>query len=189
METAFRHAWRQNENNSTIIFIKNKIFFIFIMIIFTSFTQKIYSQGKLNVSAGIGLLECLNIGMHYQFNAFQVGMSAGTWPNQNVISILGDLRLQFGQDSKSSNHPSWYLLYGLDYVRHEDDFNIDKNLYGDFRVGRYFYILKEIGIDINIGIQAEVMHKEIRKKLQGAPIGGGEISFLPGLDLSIFFNI
>lgn len=33
------------------------------------------------------------------------------------------------------------------------------------------------------------MHKEIRKKLQGAPIGGGEISFLPGLDLSIFFNI
>lgn len=99
--------------------MKAKIISLFMIFICIIFTQKIYSQGKLNISAGVGMLECLNVGVHYQLNYFQVGMSAGTWPNNNVISILGDLRLQFGQDSKSSNHPSWYLLYGLDYVRHE----------------------------------------------------------------------
>ena len=38
-------------------------------------------QEKVNVSVGAGFLETLNIGLRYQINQSQLGLSIGTWPS------------------------------------------------------------------------------------------------------------
>src|SRR5665647_1387963 len=86
--------------------------------------RQMSGQEKINVSVGIGFLETLNVGIRYQVNQTQMGLSIGTWPSKadsrfdwnSLISISGDFYYHFGGYSEFSDLQPWYGRIGLDFI-------------------------------------------------------------------------
>lgn len=81
-----------------------------IFVLSVGFSHQGFGQRKVTVSTGIGLPELLNIGVRYQINQTQIGMNVGTWgmptKDENILSILGDIRCHFGRPTiLSSRRP------------------------------------------------------------------------------------
>jgi hypothetical protein len=117
-------------------------------------------QEKVNISAGIGYLETLNIGIRYQLNQSQIGLSIGTWPSatdswfdwNSLISISGDFYYHFGGFSEFSDIRPWYGRIGLDFIRIGWDYGIENNLEPHFRIGRDFYFNRDLGFSLDAGV-------------------------------------
>jgi hypothetical protein len=121
---------------------------------------QIAAQEKINISAGAGFLETLNIGLRYQINQSQLGLSIGTWPSvaeswfawSSLISISGDFYYHFGGFSEFSDLRPWYGRVGLDYIRIGWDGDIENNLEPHFRIGRDFYFNRAFGFSLDAGV-------------------------------------
>lgn len=165
---------------------------LIVAVLFSSVHQA-FGQEKVNVSAGFGLPELLNIGVRYQSNQTQIGLSIGSMPlgsSRNIISILGDVYYHFGGFSKLSNRRPLYGRFGLNYLRDETESRIDKYLYLNMRLGRDFNLSKKVGIGIDAGALFELYHQEIRKKPSSSWLN---IDFgfpvIPSLGVGLFYKI
>jgi len=133
---------------------------LLIMAILLSSGKQVSGQEKVNISAGIGLFETLNIGVRYQFNQSQFGLSIGTWPPEadswldlsGLISISGDFYYHFGGYSEFSDLQPWYGRIGLDFVRVGWNDEIENNLQSHFRIGRDFYFSRAFGFSLDAGV-------------------------------------
>jgi len=125
-----------------------------------SFGGQMSGQEKVNVSAGIGYLETLNIGIRYQLDQSQIGLSIGTWPSEagswfdwnSLISISGDFYYHFGGFSEFSDLQPWYGRIGLNFLRIGWDDGIENNLEPHFRIGRDFYFNRAFGFSLDAGV-------------------------------------
>src|SRR6478735_1147570 len=113
-----------------------------------------FGQEKVNISAGVGFAEFLNVGVRYQLKQAQIGISLGSLPRKegSLISVSGDYYGHFAGSSKLSNRRPWYGRAGLNYIRDEDSTHNDKYVYLNFRFGRDINISKKLGIQIDAGI-------------------------------------
>ena len=157
------------------------------------YSNQVFGQEKVNISAGFGIPELLNIGVRYQSNQTQIGLSVGLIPlgsNENIISILGDVRYHFGGFSELSSRRPWYGRIGLNYLRDETGSNIDKYLYLNTRIGRDFNISNKIGIEIDVGAGFQLSHERIRKKppgwLSNIDI---KVPVIPSIGIGLFYRI
>jgi len=124
-------------------------------------TYQLLGQEKMTVSAGIGFPEALNIGILYQFNQLQIGLSIGTYPAsesgisrwswESLISLSGDFYYHFNGSSKYSEIRPWYGRIGLNCLRLEECSYIKNKLNTYLRLGRDFNLLKGFGISIDVG--------------------------------------
>ncbi|SIN65344.1 hypothetical protein [Algoriphagus halophilus] len=180
---------------------KSKVLTYLFLIITSLFSwiNQVYGQEKLNISTGFGLPELLNIGMRYQIDQTQIGLSVGSLPlgsNESVVSISGDFYYHFGGFSELSNRRPWFGRIGLNYLRDETESIIHKDFYLNTRIGRDFNISKKIGIEIGIGAIFILSDKEINKNTSnsaGTWTGGWtfdlDFPVLPSLGIGLFYRI
>lgn len=170
--------------------MKTKVHFLFFIISIFSLNYTIFAQNKMSISTGIGFPELLNVGVRYQFDHIQIGLTGGTLPKDNVTSFLVFTRIHFNELTESPNISPWYLLFGLNYLRDETDLRFNKYLYSNFRFGREINFVNNIGLDLNIGLISKIAHKVKIKKYNDYPTGGGyELpNIFPSIGLGIFFK-
>ncbi|HSI78097.1 MAG TPA: hypothetical protein VK957_19525 [Lunatimonas sp.] len=165
--------------------------FLFISSLF-SWNNQVYGQEKLNISTGLGMPELLNIGVRYQIDQTQLGLSVGSMPlgsNENIVSISGDVYYHFGGFSELSNRRLWYGRIGLNYLRDENVNRIDKYVYLNTRLGRDFNISKKIGIGIDFGAIFQLSNEVIMKKPSSGWSIGFDFPVLPSLGIGLFYRI
>ena len=116
---------------------------------------KVHGQEKVILSAGIGYPELLNVGLKYQLNQSQLGLSIGGFPSSaytgTMVSFSGDYFYHFAGISKFSDLRLWYGRIGVNYSRESlDEIIVSWN--SNFRIGRYFYFAENFGISIDAGL-------------------------------------
>jgi hypothetical protein len=140
---------------------------LIVSLLFSSGGQ-MFGQGKVNISAGIGFPDLLNIGIKYRvLNQVKIGLSIGYMlPNKqnnvadqffwgNLLSFAGDIYYHFAGSSKFSDMRPWYGRIGFNYIRdlrHHLYDNEGKYLYSYLRFGRDCYLNKNDGISIDAGL-------------------------------------
>ena len=177
--------------------MKNKVkplsSILLIVIFLFSFGNQAFGQEKINLSTGFGIPELMNIGVRYQLEQVQIGLSVGSIPikNENVISISGDVRYHFGGISELSNRRPWYGRIGLNSLREETQFIIHKYMFLNTRIGRDFNISDKIGIEIDLGVGFQLSHD---KTIKNPPSGWFwlidiEPIAIPSFSIGLFYRI
>ncbi len=163
---------------------------IYIILIIPFFiTSQLFSQDKFNLGFGAGYTDLINVGLYYQIDQVQIGISSGTWPNEKLLSLIGDIKFHFGDKSELSALQLWYFSIGLNFLYEDSRTKIFRSLHGNFRVGRKVFFSRKIGLDLNLGLIGRISEYNIIKIKQYGPIGGVDIPFLPCASLKIFYRI
>ena len=149
-------------------------FFLLISILYFCCGNLLFGQEKVNISAGLGFPELLNVGARYQLGQMQIGISLGSLPvkekDEKIISFSSDLFLHFAGLSKLSSRRPWYIRMSLNHTRKETEYDYQKTLYLSPRIGREINISKKIGIQLDIGAFFSLYNKTETK---GTPSYGG----------------
>jgi hypothetical protein len=175
--------------------MKNKGNLLYILLLFSIFLfyggNQLLGQEKLNISIGMGLPELLNVGVRYQLEQAQIGISFGSMPvkDESLISVSGDVYYHFGGLSELSNRRPWYGRIGLNYFREETKTFVDKNIYLNLRIGRDINFSKKIGIDIDAGAFFQLFHDRINKEPSSGWNFDLEIPVLPSLGIGLFYRL
>ncbi|MCG6912362.1 hypothetical protein LJE86_00440 [bacterium BMS3Abin03] len=163
--------------------------FFLCLLIFIPFNQ-LPGQEKVNLSAGLGLPELLNLGIRYQLEQTQLGLSVGSFPSEDkLFCISGAVYYHFAGTSELSNRRLWYGRFGLTYLHDETDAVIDKYLYLDLRVGRDINFSVKVGMEIDAGIIFQLSKEETRKKPSGWFNLDLDFPLLPALGVCVFYRI
>ena len=170
--------------------VKPLFHILLIVTLLISYGHQVFGQEKVNISTGIGIPELLNIGVRYQYKQTQIGFSIGSMPlglSEKIISISSDIYYHFGGFTELSNRRPWYGRIGLNYLRDEDKYLIDKYVYLNSRIGRDFNISNKIGVEIGVGAIFQLSNEEIRKK----PSSGFDFEFpvIPSLGVGLFYRL
>lgn len=154
-----------------------------------SFGHKILCQEKINISAGFGIPEFLNVGLRFRLDLFQLGLNVGI-PIEGTNSFSGDVRYHFGRFSYLSDRPPWYGKIGLNYLRdEEEDVYIDKYIYFNTRIGREFNISGKFGIELEVGAIYELSYERIRKRPSNSWASlGFDPKVLPSFQIGLFYR-
>ena len=161
----------------------------FLIIIFLcSFGNQVFGQEKVNISAGIGVLELINLGVKFQLNQSQIGFGVGFMPaeDESVYSFHGDYYFHFAGKSKLSTRRPWYGKFGLNYFRDETKSTIYNYLFLNLKVGRDFNISKRVGIALEAGGLVQLMFKEVEKTQSDS--WAPELPIMPGIGVGIFYR-
>jgi hypothetical protein len=138
--------------------ISSSLLKIFLFAGFFLCDNTVFSQGKFEISGGLGIPELFNARVKYGQN-IQVGAClgfyTGNWYGNNYAdwSVSGEITYHFSGISKYVEQPPWYLLCGLGYyhlpvVNLYEQYNI--GLYP--RIGRTFNFSEKIGANLDGGI-------------------------------------
>lgn len=132
-----------------------------LLIVLILFVNKVFSQGKFELSGGLGVPEYNNLKLRYGQN-LQVGACVHYWYDKGggifsdyySWSFSAEILYHFSGKSKYVEQPTWYLLAGLGYYHidllidlpHEE---YDIGFYP--RIGRNLNFSKKLGINFDIG--------------------------------------
>jgi hypothetical protein len=170
----------------------------FIALLSIASLKSSYGQKEINLTAGLGLPELLNIGIRGQLNQYVCGISVGTvlspGEGEKIYSVCGDLFYHFGKVNELSKRRVWYLRSGLNYLR--DKLNSsdigDRYTFLNLRFGRDLNLSKKIGIQIDGGFLILLSEKRIPESTIGSHSGGQNPMAPPislGLGLTIFLQL
>lgn len=117
-------------------------------------SSQVLGQNKVNLTAGLGTPELLNIGIRYQLNQKQIGFSIGTLPakGETYVSVSGDFYYHFSESSELSDRRLWYLRTGLNYYHNEQTILLQDYLSIYVRFGRDFNLSEKVGIAVDVGL-------------------------------------
>lgn len=140
-----------------------------------------YSNSKLNISAGYGTRDFININVEYLIDS-DVGLVAGIGYLPGHIStydysidnstrgrvVFIDIYKHFGKPSKLSGISPWFVRYGVSHLLFQD-FNSDDDYYKrlteefiiNIQIGREINFSKNIGIRIMLGLSYSISEKLI----------------------------
>lgn len=161
---------------------------IIIALVLFGSSNKVFGQEKINLSGGIGLPDLLNVGVRYQLNQSQFGISSGIYGE--AIALTGDYYQHLLGTSKFSKRRPFYTRVGLTYIRDEDDIFLDQYLFLVLRVGRDFNLSKNFGIQFDVGVPLEILHDETKKAdYNPSPFSMDIDWFIPALGLTAFYRL
>ena len=188
-----------------------KIQFLFIcLLLLFCFNKGAYSNSKLNVGAGYGFRDFININVEYLIDN-DVGLVAGIGYLPGHIStddysidnttrgrvVFIDIYKHFGEPSKLSGIPHWFFRYGVSHLLFQD-FNSDDDYYKrlteefiiNIQIGREINFSKNIGMRIMVGLSYSISEKLIYGEY---PESSGFFPFLDlrlsSIPINIGFNI
>lgn len=152
-------------------------------------------QEKINISAGLGHPELLNLGVRFQLEQSQLGLSAGLLPNSDdeAFAVAGDYYYHFGGASELSTRKPWFAKAGLNYYNVKNEFEKNQYLFLVPRIGRDFNLSRKVGIALEGGISLVLSRKEIELKPRagsGFFDGSGETgNIFPSLGINVFYRL
>lgn len=144
------------------------------------------TNGKFDISVGIGLPELINIGIKYQvFDQVQIGLSTGLFYYLG-ISFSGDIYYHFGGLSKFSEiHPGYGRIGITSYYGEEGG---DLQLFSYLRIGREFYLSRNFGISLDAGLSLSYYKYNNGYNYHNDPIWESTIGIIPTAGVSLFFR-
>jgi len=170
-------------------------FLLIITFLFSSGGQ-IFGQGKVNLSAGLGIPELINVGIQYRIEQAQIGIGFGYFPPSGsssdslsflawgtMISLSGDFYYHFGKLPGSSDLRPWYVRLGFAYTREERRDKVNSVFFLSPRIGRDFNISKRAGIGIDLGINMVHYLSDPSVPYFLSLFG------LPGIGIKVFYRI
>ncbi len=160
---------------------------VLLVFIFLPACYPTFGQEKMNISAGAGLPELINIGARYQLNQSQLGISIGAF--EESIAVTGDFYQHMFGSSKYSERRPFYARFGLTYLRDDGERFLDQYLIMALRVGRDFNVSENFGFQLDLGGFFEILHDETKKV--DYPYGRGidlDI-FIPAFGLTMFYRL
>ncbi len=149
--------------------------------------NEVFSQGKFEISAGLGVPEYNTIKIRYG-QKIQVGVSVhfyydkggGIFGEYYSWSSALEILYHFGGKSIYFEQPTWYLLGGLGYY-HNDlliDFPHEEYDIGFYpRIGRGFNFSKKIGINLDAGLFLPLSVRENYEPYKFRILPSGCVSF------------
>ena len=147
-----------------------------------------FGQEKINISAGLGLPELVNVGVRYQINQAQLGISAGMF--QDAFAVTGDYYQHLFGSSKFTERRPFYTRVGLTYLRDEDETSLDQYISLAVRVGRDFNLSKNFGLQLDIGVPFEILHDQTKKEnYKSSPFTINFDMFIPAFGFSVFYRL
>ncbi len=157
--------------------------------------DQLFEIEKVNISAGLGFPEALNIGVRLQLYQIQIGFSIGSFPSEDrsYFSTSGDLYYHFAGHSKLSNRRAWYGRGGITYQRREltkptypSTGWSAKELFLNLRIGRDINFSPTIGINIDAGASFSLFYEYIEGFIyKHSPV----FPVLPSLGATFFIRI
>jgi hypothetical protein len=129
---------------------------------------KCHGQDKYNISAGIGFMELLNVGVQYNFNEnIQTGLSLGSYPtggSEITISLKSCINYYYTGISTYTKQPTWYLNCGINYWYDGSTSYSDNWVILNLRHGKVFNFSRKSGLRIEAGIGMELIYFEKKKE-------------------------
>ncbi len=171
-----------------------KAFLGFLLGCLVFFSSEEMNSQDVNVSAGIGLPELLNLGLRLQFEQTQVGIAVGTasWYEENEFSISGDFYYHFGGTSEFTTLRPWFVKTGLTYLQAEDEWDRETLLILVPRLGREFNISTKFGVALEAGFMVLLMDEKKVLKERPDSFWNFELDFsgdvLPSAGLNLFYR-
>ena len=144
-------------------------------------------QEKVDVAAGLGLPELLNLGIRYQMGQSQLGLSAGFYPDSydDNFSVGADYYYHFGGSSLIVTRRPWYGRIGLNYYVFENDYESKKYLLLVPRIGKDFNLSPRVGIAADGGVSV------ILSRIEEEILSGSDVrnDIALSLGFSIFYRL
>jgi hypothetical protein len=178
--------------NYNLIHIKTKFIgkYLFTSFIFIySFFNETMCQEKINASLGIGFPELINVGVLYQHNQTQCGISFGGFHTSSYLlgdifsySISSDFYYHFAGNSKFSKRRPWLFRTGLTYFRASP---MDVHILLNCRLGRDFNISETVGLCLSTGF---IIRLYYFNSSNGEPIHNDKFFIFPSVGLSLFYR-
>lgn len=175
--------------------MKKNVQFLYVLLLISLFsfcgTNKLYAQENVDISAGVGLPELINLGVRFQFPQVQVGLSGGILPagGENSIAVVGDFFYHFAGKSVFSDRRPWYGRVSLGYLRDDSEVNTVHYWYLGPRIGRDINFSEKFGMGIDLGIMFQLSRREVRK----VPPSGWdfqiEIPIMPSGGINFFYRL
>lgn len=125
-----------------------------------------FAQEKINLKAGFGIPDLLNVGARYQVNQFQFGFYIGGYPidGAKTITFSSDASYHFAGQSKHSERRPWFVRSGITYLRDESENYFTNELYYNLRIGREFNLSKKFGLELDFESAFLLYHEKTRKE-------------------------
>jgi hypothetical protein len=151
---------------------KIKIFILFLFI----FPNFLFSQNRVEISAGLSIPELLNLKIKYG-NNFQICGSLGYMPVISFWAFSGDIYYHFPSKSDEDKSRKWFLNTGFSYIPPSESFSSTskKTLLMYSRIGKTFYSHKKnnlAGLRMDLGIMFQIWTNEKYSYSAGQRIPG-----------------
>lgn len=168
---------------------------------FLFFIINTYAQEteKINLSAGLGYPELINVGVRFQLEQSQLGLYIGTKASSEAsgFSVGGDYYYHFGGSSDFSTRKPWFVKTGLNYLHEKDEYDDNKYVLLVPRIRRDFNLSSKVGIALEAGIIVVLYRKETELKpddindLIGLLYGFYDVlpPIFPSLGVTLFYRL
>ena len=119
----------------------------------------------LKLSLGFGFPELVYAGVQGYRNTFQFGAGAGTLPgyNHSIFSAFVQGGYHFGGKARYNLIPPWYTKALLCYGYEKGSTATWYTVFVSPRIGRNMYFGNKAGLDIEIGVSAEIWKKKVER--------------------------
>ena len=172
--------------------MKNSIFITLTLCMF------LYSSRaqEINLTAGTGTPEMVNLGVRLQVDQSQFGISVGTSPgykNEN-FDVSGDYYFHFAGDSNHTHLRPWYVKGGLTYMQNEGEWERRMNLLLVPRLGREFNVTPQFGVALEGGVMLMLIDENTAKKQRTGAVSGdldliGSDFISPSAGLKFYYRL
>lgn len=148
----------------------------------------------VNLSAGIGLPELINLGLRIQFDQSEFGISVGTFPepDEDILTLTGNFYYHFGGSSEFTGLRPWFVKTGLTYAFSENEWERTTYLFLDPRVGREFNISPKFAVALEAGFIVILFEDEFEKKQRPDSFWNLEFDFsgaiLPSAGINLIYR-
>lgn len=128
--------------------------------------SKVIRSKSIRPIIGMSIPELLHIGVRYQLDDLQYGLTIGSFPaeNESIITYSADVIWHMFGEKNALNDKPWYGKLGFTFMREETDFEINTWSYAHLRFGHEFALSNFIALHIDAGLMFELQHDEIEKK-------------------------
>jgi len=171
-----------------------RVFFGILFLAFLFSGTRSYPQQGINVTAGIGFPELINLGIRVQFDQTELGLSAGTFPEsgEDVLSLSANYYYHFGGSSEFTDLRPWFLKAGLTYAYSENEWNRGEYFFLGPGIGREFNISSNFAVALETGFFVILSENEKEKRESPDSIWNFDFDFtgsvLPAAGINLIYR-
>lgn len=144
------------------------------------------AQKEIDLTAGVGLPEFLNVGIKGQLKQIALGISVGTVPvlevDEKILSVCCDFFYHFGKVPELSQRRIWHGRVGMNYLSDKINEREDRYTYLNLRIGRDLNLSQKFGFQIDGGILILLTNKISEHTWIDFPI-------IPSIGLNFFLRL
>ncbi len=146
-------------------FLRQSLLLVRISLLLVLPLLQTYAQKPWEVSAGIGLPEMIHVGLRYGMDNTKWGITLGGIPagSSSIFTMGADFYSHFGHNSDEMDGSTWFVNFGINHLKENSEYAIEKWLFLKGRIGRSFYLTPAASIDAGLGLMYEVHHKRKEK--------------------------